>query len=231
MHLIYLIHEFHNLSWITEINELFHNKFQIYWDAPVCLLERMLSQMEILVMWKVPLKVCQLGLPFNSNLHRHLQSWSWTNKVRFTSSLILYLPFLMHTSLLKPSIGTSFFIYVHLFVQHKCLFFLDFGIDGQCFMIWFFVFSICNIFPIVFVLLCFVTFHLVVQSRGQPELRSSVSWSSTTETHATLPIKALSFLLTDSLKLTDKQVKTEIKMCQEMDHASYAVHFHAHHQY
>ncbi len=34
MHLIYLIHEFHNLSWITEINELFHN-ILIYWDAPV----------------------------------------------------------------------------------------------------------------------------------------------------------------------------------------------------
>ncbi len=34
MHWIYLIHEFHNLSWITEINELFHN-ILIYWDAPV----------------------------------------------------------------------------------------------------------------------------------------------------------------------------------------------------
>ncbi len=34
MHLIYLIHEFHNLSWITEINELFHD-IQIYSDAPV----------------------------------------------------------------------------------------------------------------------------------------------------------------------------------------------------
>ncbi len=34
MHWIYLIHEFHNLSWITEINELFHN-IRIYWDAPV----------------------------------------------------------------------------------------------------------------------------------------------------------------------------------------------------
>ncbi len=29
-----LIHEFHNLSWITEINELFHD-ILIYWDAPV----------------------------------------------------------------------------------------------------------------------------------------------------------------------------------------------------
>ncbi len=34
VHLIYLIHEFHNLSWITEINELFHD-ILIYWDAPV----------------------------------------------------------------------------------------------------------------------------------------------------------------------------------------------------
>ncbi len=31
-----LIHEFHNLSWITEINELFHD-ILIYWDAPVYL--------------------------------------------------------------------------------------------------------------------------------------------------------------------------------------------------
>ncbi len=34
VHWIYLIHEFHNLSWITEINELF-NDILIYWDAPV----------------------------------------------------------------------------------------------------------------------------------------------------------------------------------------------------
>ncbi len=34
MHWIYLIHEFHNLSWITEINELFHD-ILIYWDTPV----------------------------------------------------------------------------------------------------------------------------------------------------------------------------------------------------
>ncbi len=36
MHWIDLIHEFHNLSWITEINELFHD-ILIYWDAPVYL--------------------------------------------------------------------------------------------------------------------------------------------------------------------------------------------------
>ncbi len=34
MHWIYLINEFHNFSWITEINELFHD-IQIYLDAPV----------------------------------------------------------------------------------------------------------------------------------------------------------------------------------------------------
>ncbi len=34
MHCIYLIHEFHNLSWITEINKLFHD-ILIYWDVPV----------------------------------------------------------------------------------------------------------------------------------------------------------------------------------------------------
>ncbi len=32
MHWIYLIHEFHNLSWITEINDF---STTIYWDAPV----------------------------------------------------------------------------------------------------------------------------------------------------------------------------------------------------
>ncbi len=34
VHFIYLIYKFHILSWITEINELFHN-ILIYWDAPV----------------------------------------------------------------------------------------------------------------------------------------------------------------------------------------------------
>ncbi len=33
MQWIYLKHEFHNLSWITEINELFHYII-IDWDAP-----------------------------------------------------------------------------------------------------------------------------------------------------------------------------------------------------
>ncbi len=36
MHWTYLIHEFHNLSWITEISELFHD-ILIYWDAHMIL--------------------------------------------------------------------------------------------------------------------------------------------------------------------------------------------------
>ncbi len=39
MHLIYLIQEFHNLSWITEINELFH-VILIYLDTPVIILQK-----------------------------------------------------------------------------------------------------------------------------------------------------------------------------------------------
>ncbi len=52
MHWIYLIHEFHNLSWITEIKELFHD-ILIYWDAPVfwwkpwCMFFRILWWIEI----------------------------------------------------------------------------------------------------------------------------------------------------------------------------------------
>ncbi len=34
MHWIYLIHKFHNLSWITEINNILYD-ILIYWDAPV----------------------------------------------------------------------------------------------------------------------------------------------------------------------------------------------------
>ncbi len=34
VHWIYLINEFHNFSWITEINLLFHD-ILIYWNAPV----------------------------------------------------------------------------------------------------------------------------------------------------------------------------------------------------
>ncbi len=52
MHWIYLIHEFHNLSWITEINELFHD-ILIYWDAPVyavCLSKRE-SKKELFNRW------------------------------------------------------------------------------------------------------------------------------------------------------------------------------------
>ncbi len=42
MHWIYFIHKFHNLSWITEINELFHD-ILIYWDAPVVKVEGIMN--------------------------------------------------------------------------------------------------------------------------------------------------------------------------------------------
>ncbi len=45
VHWIYLIHEFHNLSWITEINELFHD-ILIYWDAHVYLKKDIYRQRE-----------------------------------------------------------------------------------------------------------------------------------------------------------------------------------------
>ncbi len=46
MHWIYLIHEFHNLSWITEINELFHD-ILIYWDAPVYIYMKCLMKADV----------------------------------------------------------------------------------------------------------------------------------------------------------------------------------------
>ncbi len=46
VHWIYLIHEFHYLSWITEINELFHDI--LIWDAPVYMLYWTLMEQQIL---------------------------------------------------------------------------------------------------------------------------------------------------------------------------------------
>ncbi len=72
MHWVYLIHAFYNLSWITEINELFHD-ILIYWDAPVF----MDSQNKVLnvktachdVSAKEAFKCCVLGC---TNEHRSL---------------------------------------------------------------------------------------------------------------------------------------------------------------
>ncbi len=40
---MHLIHEFHNLSWIIEMNELFHD-ILIYWDAPVHYIPKTIEQ-------------------------------------------------------------------------------------------------------------------------------------------------------------------------------------------
>ncbi len=50
VHWIYLIHKFHNLSWITEINELFHD-ILIYWDAPVYRKEDLFPKINIYLTW------------------------------------------------------------------------------------------------------------------------------------------------------------------------------------
>ncbi len=54
MHWIYLIHKFHNLSWITEINELFYDI--LYWDAPVnkSLFKSNLTDMGLFVLCQLP---------------------------------------------------------------------------------------------------------------------------------------------------------------------------------
>lgn len=149
----------------------------------MCVLERMPSLMEILVRWKVPLKVCQVNLPFNSNLHHQLQSWSWISKV-----LVFLICFFMFVE------GLHFCSFVR--VLHKCIFVLI-----QMFIELLFVsllFSICQHFAhCVCVLLCSVLFHLIASSRWEPELPGTVSGSSSAETHTALPPKALSLLLTD----------------------------------
>ncbi len=59
VHLVYLIHEFHNLIWITEINEHFHD-ILIYWDAPVNI---QTSYNDLFV-----LKIVRLSSPFRKSL-------------------------------------------------------------------------------------------------------------------------------------------------------------------
>ncbi len=46
VHWIYLIHEFHNLSWITEINGLFHH-ILIYWDAEYWITEKKVNELTV----------------------------------------------------------------------------------------------------------------------------------------------------------------------------------------
>ncbi len=68
MHWIYLMHEFHNLNWITEINELFHN-ILIYWER-----EREREVVCGQVWWPI-LGICPLHLTHPS---AHSQQWTHT---------------------------------------------------------------------------------------------------------------------------------------------------------
>ncbi len=62
VHWIYFTHVFHNLSWITEINELFR-EILIYWDAPVkrCCTE--CAQRYVFLWDQVALKVKHTNTP------------------------------------------------------------------------------------------------------------------------------------------------------------------------
>ncbi len=82
MHWINLLHEFHNLSWITEINELFHD-ILIYWNAHVyARLKRWVFNLDV-YWWSVP------------------AFWTMLGKVA-------YLPLAVHFDILGFSTGQNF---------------------------------------------------------------------------------------------------------------------------
>ncbi len=88
MHWIFLIHEFHNLSWITEINELFHD-ILIYWDAPVYFFTNVQPVLEICVpLWVIsmPDYYCDVINIMDLLLNSALMTKSFTSQ---SNSLVL----------------------------------------------------------------------------------------------------------------------------------------------
>ncbi len=84
MHWIYLIHEFHNLSWITEINELFHD-ILIYWDAPVYIYIAYEQQKAGYVMYPPMFKVSErINSAFGSKIIGNFQGISVAIAVLWT---------------------------------------------------------------------------------------------------------------------------------------------------
>ncbi len=74
MHWIYLIRKFHNLSWITEINELFHD-ILIYCDAPVYL-SIWLYRTDVVRSTEKPLLAFSLVFfPSSAGLFHHCGLW------------------------------------------------------------------------------------------------------------------------------------------------------------
>ncbi len=94
VHWIYLIHELHNLSWITEINELFHD-IVIYWDAPVYVISNTRNGNNIIpriwgygLVWTPDTKysTCTMGIEIHSQiLFIYICFWMFTGQVRVSS--------------------------------------------------------------------------------------------------------------------------------------------------
>ncbi len=99
MHWIYLIYEFHNWSWITELNELFHD-ILIYWDAPV--LSYILYILKVLrikvkvftvLFWK---KMCQDGFALILLLHYGVCCILFLNMFKVVKFKVPYCWVIMH---------------------------------------------------------------------------------------------------------------------------------------
>ncbi len=72
-----LIHEFHNLSWITEINELFHN-ILIYWDAPVQVYDLLTALTAVVHLLKCPSPSSKKILFYTFQIIRDsMINWNW----------------------------------------------------------------------------------------------------------------------------------------------------------
>ncbi len=85
MYFVYLINEFHNLSWITEINEFFHD-ILIYWDAPVCKFSMTLRQ---LMLKRKSTQSCAVSKWANTKLLRNINCSYMHAYLSFTEILHL----------------------------------------------------------------------------------------------------------------------------------------------
>ncbi len=88
MHLIDLIHKFHNLSWFTEINELFHDVL-IYWDAPVYensskLLTKFQKQNYLKLKWTQ-----EIQQKYNRQIHKTIKSYLQIDYIKITKDMKL----------------------------------------------------------------------------------------------------------------------------------------------
>ncbi len=96
------LHKFHNLSWITEINELFHD-ILIYWDAPVIYFYCKLNEPKHIGMWWLNPAAAVHSVSINRQQVQHIPafcfgaSWSvnrtcWVLYKERTSSILWWSP-------------------------------------------------------------------------------------------------------------------------------------------